>query len=216
MKRKTLSNTEKVIDIDIPNNLIKGDQPACQINALNVVFHNLGYDLDIERIKVIFNYDESDGAENERHNFQKFNNELQKIGVPYRTNKIGYSDIHDTFVQFSDGKNGSCVPVFFEMSILKIIAPALKDVYEFNIGNNIYKEDKKHILLLIGYKKGGETLLFVDPLYQLPYANKEPIKISYLDVSQHSRHIKSYIKIILDTYRLKDMKNKGQTKIENS
>ena len=198
------------LPVIIPENLLK-DPQACQINAIKTVLHNLTKkEVDIEVIKRKFHFDE-DGALNEPYHFQDFNNYLNQNKIHFRTNKGHFNDITDVFCLL---KQNIPVPIFFGSEIIKLIMDMLKMKYEPNLGEQIFECNTKHVLVLVGYNKNGEELLFFDPVYQLPYlqTNKKTSKsdalvLNWKDAFQHYKQYKSHIHFRIDRYREKKFKN---------
>jgi len=196
---------EYFVKLKLAKNLLR-EQQACQINAIHAsIFHVSRKEIEFEKLKKIFRYDE-DGASNEQHRFQRFNNFLNDNKIPYRTRKDHFAHINETFTLL---RNGIPVPIFFHMDVLELIKDQFKSGYKFNIGEKVYSSNNKHILLLVGYEGNGERLLFLDPVYQLPYFDKDVIEkndmlvIDFKKTLYYYRDIKSYIGIELDIHRSK-------------
>lgn len=204
------------IVVKVPNDLIKEIQ-ACQINSIKVALANItNTGIDNEQLKSCFDYG-NDGARNEPYHFQKFGSYLRDLKIPFRIDKKTFNDVNELFPLLH--KNIP-IPVFFEMPILRKIIEA-KNHFKYNIGDGVYTTDKKHILLLVGYKEKGDKLLFLEPSYKLPYLNKtqtttsDLIEIDFKDANQNFKHIKSYIDFKLDVYlQKKFIKSLSQTELE--
>jgi hypothetical protein len=196
-----------LVTLAIPANLLP-DQQACQINALKTALDNITKkDMDIENLKKIFDYDDV-GSLHEQYHFQKLNNYLNDEKIPFRTVKDHFNDISQLFPLLSENVP---VPVFFGMEVLKLVGQKLPG-YKMSVGNGVYNDNNKHVMLLVGYKDAGDKLLFADPVYQLPLMKgsklkeSDMIELSFKEAFQHYKHYKSYVRIKLDKYRVREFK----------
>lgn len=189
---------ERLIEIKKAEGLIE-DFQACGVNSLTTVLSHINPSngVSTEDIKKIFDFDK-DGISEERHRFNRFNNLLKDKEIPYKVYFSNFNSIQDVLKHLEFP-----VPIYFKMGVINFI----KDKYtyspvSFNFGNEsaLFDDPNHHMLLLVGYDEKGETLYFVDPVYQLPYYSEQDLlnktKLCTLNSKEFyecSRHIKAFM-----------------------
>ena len=178
------------------------DFQACNINAIMHLLNTVSprHKITIEDLKNIFDYN-PDGSDIASYNFNKLNVLLRRHRIPYAVSK-SYFKCHKDLIKYINLP----VPVFFHMTVMRFIKASIEKSGKKLIVNEdeLFKDPNFHLLLLVDFGDSGDTLYFIDPVYQLPYFSKEDLsnrdKLCKLNVKQFHesvRCIKAFIQFKL-------------------
>lgn len=212
---KSSLKKEFFIKLKKSDNLTK-DYQGCVINSIKNIIEFLSKkELDKNILMNIFDYDDR-GTSNEKYLFNKLNNYLKDLGIPYKLYKLTYNHVQEVLTQLHQNIP---VPMYFQMPIIEKIKDKFKySGINFNFGN-VWADWNEHILILLGYEDEGEIFVFIDPAYQLPYYDQKNIldkskliKLKLIDVIQHTKYIKTYMNVSINKQLLKNFRKLKEEK----
>jgi len=189
----TLKDSNFIKIIKVKDILI--DQEACGINSIITLIKTLfpKTTITIEELKKIFNYDD-EGISREDYRFNRLNQRLSKDKCTFKIYESKFSGFQELFRQLS---LKTPVPIIMNMEVIERFKDRFKyPKVNFNWGNSgdLFRTEKTHILLLVGYENKGEKLYFIDPSYQLPHLLQEDLNNKTKMLSLSAREFFQYAK----------------------
>jgi len=215
----TTLNDNKMLKFKKPAEMVK-DFQGCGINSLLTFLYQVSPDhkITIDELKKIFDYD-ADGISSERYKFNRFNTLLSEHNIPYKAFMKDFASKEDLLKYLSIP-----VPVYFEMRVIKQIRDKFKySQVNLNFGdeNDLFNNMNLHLLLLVGYEEQGETLYFIDPVYQLPYYTDKDLSdkdklcaLSSKQFYEYTKRIKLFIELRQNAKLAKQYKQKTKNEAQ--